>query len=45
MLEREFYQRDANETAQDLLGKLLVHKTAEGITGGVIVEVGILYRT
>ena len=39
MLEREFYQRDANETAQDLLGKLLVHKTAEGITGGVIVEV------
>ena len=39
MLEREFYQRDANETAQDLLGKLLVHKTAEGIPGGVIVEV------
>lgn len=39
LLEREFYQRDANETAQDLLGKLLVHKTAEGITGGVIVEV------
>lgn len=39
MLEREFYLREANIVAPELLGKLLVHKTAEGITAGIIVEV------
>lgn len=39
MLTREFYLKDANVVALELLGKLLVHKTAEGITSGIIVEV------
>lgn len=39
MLTREFYQVDANALAPQLLGKRLVHQTAEGITAGMIVEV------
>lgn len=39
MLSRDFYLRDSNEVAQDLLGKLLVHKTQSGILSGMIVEV------
>ena len=39
MLEREFYLRDANLVAPDLLGKLLVHETKDGIVSGIIVEV------
>lgn len=38
VLPREFYLRDANAVAVGLLGKVLVHRTAEGVTGGVIVE-------
>ena len=39
VLTREFYLREANTVAPELLGKLLVHKTDQGITAGMIVEV------
>lgn len=39
MLTREFYLRDANLVAPELLGKILVHKTGEETTAGMIVEV------
>lgn len=39
MLKRNFYLRGANSVAPELLGKLLVHKTNEGLTSGIIVEV------
>ena len=38
-LPREFYQRDANLVAPELLGKLLVSESPEGRTAGMIVEV------
>lgn len=37
-LARDFYLRDANTVAPELLGKLLVHRSASGITSGMIVE-------
>lgn len=37
-LKREFYLRDVHTVARELLGKTLVHQTAEGVTAGVIVE-------
>ena len=37
-LPREFYQTDAVTLAQALIGKTLMSKTAEGTTGGIIVE-------
>jgi DNA-3-methyladenine glycosylase len=37
-LPKSFYQRSAVEVARDLVGKLLVHKSAAGITAGMIVE-------
>lgn len=39
MLPREFYLKTAEQVAPELLGKLLVHETAEGKTAGMIVEV------
>lgn len=38
-IERDFYNRDALAVARELLGKTLVHVTAEGVTKGKIVEV------
>ena len=38
ILQRTFYQRDILEVSRDLLGKILVHQTDEGVTAGKIVE-------
>ncbi len=38
-LQREFYLRSGVEVAKDLIGKKLVHNSAEGLTAGIIVEV------
>ena len=38
-LQREFYLRDGLTVAKDLIGKKLVHNSAEGLTAGIIVEV------
>lgn len=38
VLQREFYNRDPITVAKDLLGKVLVRETPEGVTAGVIVE-------
>ncbi len=38
VLQREFYNRDPITVAKELLGKILVRETPEGITAGVIVE-------
>ena len=37
-LDRNFYLRSGLEVAKDLIGKKLIHKTAEGLTAGIIVE-------
>jgi len=37
-LSREFYSRDTESVARELLGKIIVHKTKEGILKGKIVE-------
>ncbi|MCI1958282.1 MAG: DNA-3-methyladenine glycosylase [Clostridia bacterium] len=37
-LKREFYLGDTLEISKKLIGKMLVHKTPEGITKGMIVE-------
>jgi DNA-3-methyladenine glycosylase len=38
-LAREFYSRDTEKVAREILGKTLVHKTEEGVLKGKIVEV------
>ena len=38
-LSREFFARDGLVVAKELLGKVLVHKTSEGIVRGIITEV------
>jgi DNA-3-methyladenine glycosylase len=38
ILQRPFYQRDTVTVAKDLLGKILVHESSQGITSGHIVE-------
>jgi len=38
ILERSFYERDTVQVAKELVGQILVRRTPEGETGGVIVE-------
>ena len=38
-LPQDFYRRATLDVARDLLGKVLIHRTADGVTAGTIVEV------
>lgn len=43
MLDKEFYRRDSEEVAKDLLGKILVHDSGDKRVSGKIVEVEAYY--
>lgn len=43
MLSRKFYTRDTVEIAKELLSKVLVHHSREGVTKGMIVETEAYY--
>ena len=42
-MKREFYDRAVKKVAKELLGKMLIHQTPEGITKGIIVETEAYY--
>jgi DNA-3-methyladenine glycosylase len=44
-LTRDFYNRDAHQVARELLGKVMVRKTSEGMVKGRIVEVEVYKGT
>ena len=44
-LPREFYNRDAHVVAEELLGKVVVRKTVDGVVKGRIVEVEVYKGT
>ncbi len=44
VLSQEFYQDSPEKVARKLLGKVLIHRTATGVTAGMIVETEAYYQ-